>query len=61
MYLMAKEKEDLTKRIILRDKITLRTGINPLELCLVVGGEYKINKECSKRKRISFSLSYSFE
>ena len=57
---MAKEKEDLTKRIILRDKITLRTGINPLESCLVIGGEYKINEEYKRRESLS-RLHYSFE
>ena len=57
---MAKEKEDLTKRIILRDRITCNVSINPLELCLVVGGEYKINEEYKRRESLS-RLHHSFE
>ena len=45
----------LTKRIILS---ICRPGINPLELCLVAGGEYKINEEDNKRLRSL--LPYSF-
>ncbi len=49
------EKEYLTERINLG---IFRSGVNPLELCLVVG-EYKINEEDSIRR--PSLLPYSFE
>ena len=55
-------EKDLEEDIILRKhRIIRRTDINPLELRLVVGGEYKVNGEYSKRERLSSSLPYSFE
>lgn len=54
--------KDLEKDIILRKhRIIYRTDINPLELRLVVGGEYKINEEDNKREKLHSSLLYSFE
>ena len=55
---MEKEKKDLTKRIILRDKTICGTGVNPLELCLVVKKKDITNEIYNERKT---SLSYSFE
>ncbi len=55
-------EKDLEEDIILRKhRIICRTDINPLELRLVVGGEYKINGEDNKRERLHSPLPYSFE
>ena len=51
-------EKDLTKRIILRDRIICKPGINPLELRLVVCEKYKINEE---DRSMRSSLYYSFE
>ncbi|MCK4647598.1 hypothetical protein KAT24_01560 [Candidatus Pacearchaeota archaeon] len=52
-------EKDLGEKIILRNKTICGPGVNPLELCLVVGAKYKIDEEDNRMVRSS--LSYSFE